>query len=300
MHFLKSLTLATALLLASPALHAQKAATKKVAKAASPKSSLLWEISGNKLTKPSYLYGTIHLLCADDLLVSEALKKAIASTEQVAMEIDMDSPTMMEEMQARMMLPAGESVQGCLTKEEYTAVNDYYTNQLHMPFAQMGTLKPFILASLLYPKMLECTPGSYEKTFVELAQAQKKEVIGLETVAEQMAIFDAIPCDKQAHMLAEMVNNYAGAQQEFRDLVKLYKTQDVEALRTMSNQSKFGLNEYEAILLTNRNKRWIPLIAQQAAAKPTFFAVGAAHLGGTDGVLALLRQQGYQVKAVQQ
>lgn len=261
---------------------------------------MLWEISGNKLAKPSYLYGTIHLLCADDLVVSDAVKKAVASSEQVAMELDMDSPTMMQEMQARMTLPAGQNVQGCLSKEEYAAVNDYYTNQLHMPFAQMGSLKPFILASLLYPKMLECTPGSYEKTFMELAQSQKKEVVGLETVEEQMAIFDVIPCDKQAHMLAEMVNHYAEAQQEFRDLVKLYKTQDVEALRNVSSKSQFGLNEYEAILLTKRNKRWIPLIAQQAGTKPTFFAVGAAHLGGADGVLALLRQQGYKVKPVQQ
>lgn len=303
MHFAKSIVLATALLLTTPVVHAQKAAkpaAKTTSKTTASKSSLLWEISGNKLSKPSYIYGTIHLLCADDLVVSEAVKKAMASSEQVAMELDMDSPTMMTEMQANMLLPGGQNVQGCLSKEEYAAVSDYFTNQLGMPFAQMGSLKPFILASVLYPKMIECTPGSYEKTFVELAQAQKKEVIGLETVAEQMAIFDVIPCDKQAHMLAEMVSHYAAAQQEFRDLVKLYQTQDVEALRTMSSQSKFGLNEYEAMLLTNRNKRWVPLMSQQAAAKPTFFAVGAAHLGGPDGVLALLRQQGYQVKAVQQ
>lgn len=300
---LSFLTLAAALLLASPLAHAQKAAktapTAIAITAAAPAAkSLLWEISGNKLAKPSYVFGTIHLLCPDDLKVSPAVRQAVANTLQVALELDMDSPTMAEEMRSRLMLPAGQTVQGCLSKEEYAAVNEYFTTEMKMPFAQMGTIKPFVLASLLYPKMLGCTAGSYEMALVEIAKTKQMEVIGLETVADQMGLFDKIPCATQAHMLSDMVTKPAEAQQEFRDLLKLYQAQDVEGLLTLSMASKFGMAEYEALLLTDRNKRWIPLMAQQAAAKPTFFAVGAAHLGGAAGVLALLRQQGYQVKPV--
>ena len=297
MRFL-TLSLAAALLLASPLAHAQKAAkASKSAPAAAPKA-LLYEISGNKLAKPSYVFGTIHLLCAADLKLSENVQKAVGNSQQVALELDMDNPTMGEEMRGLLMLPAGQTVQGCMTKEEYATVSDYYTTQLQMPFAQMGTMKPFILASLLYPKMLGCPVGSYEMSLVEVAKAKKMEVIGMETVADQMGLFDKIPCDKQARMLSDMVTKRAEAQQEFTDLLKLYQAQDVEGLLKMSLDSKFGMKEYEALLLTDRNKRWIPLMAQQAASKPTFFAVGAAHLGGPSGVLALLRQQGYQVKPV--
>jgi uncharacterized protein YbaP (TraB family) len=294
---LRNITLAAALLLASPLAHAQKAAkAPKAAAASAATKSLLWEISGNKLAKPSYVFGTIHLLCAEDLKVSEAVKTAVGNSQQIALELDMDSPTMAQEMQSKLMLPTGQTVQGCMTKEEYTAVSDYYTNELKMPFAQMGTMKPFILSTLIYPKMLGCTTGSYEMTFVEMAKAKQMEVIGLETVAEQLGLFDNISCEKQARMLSDMVMKRAEAQQEFRALLQLYQAQDVEGLLQMSMDSKFGMKEFEDMLITSRNKRWIPLMAQQAASKPTFFAVGAAHLGGPNGVLALLRQQGYQVK----
>jgi uncharacterized protein YbaP (TraB family) len=293
---LLSLSLAAALLLASPLAQAQKAAKATVVPAA-PKS-LLYEISGNKLAKPSYLFGTIHLLCAADLKLSENVQKAVSKSQQVALELDMDSPTMGEEMRGLLMLPAGQTVQGCMTKEEYAAVSEYYTTQLQMPFAQMGTMKPFILTTLLYSKMLGCPVGSYEMSLVEVAKSKNMEVIGLETVAEQMGLFDKIPCEKQARMLSDMVTKRAEAQQEFTELLNLYQAQDVEGLLKMSLNSKFGMKEYETQLLTDRNKRWIPLMAQQAANKPTFFAVGAAHLGGPSGVLALLRQQGYQVKPV--
>ncbi|GAA4029586.1 hypothetical protein GCM10022409_12270 [Hymenobacter glaciei] len=290
------LSLAAAVLLASPLAQAQK--TTKTAAAPAATKSLLWEISGNALAKPSYVFGTIHLLCADDLKVSEAVNKAVGNSQQVALELDMDSPTMAEEMRSRLTLPAGQTVQGCMTKEEYAAVNDYYTNELKMPFAQMGTLKPFILSTLLYPKMLGCPTGSYEMKLVEMAKAKQMEVIGLETVAEQLGLFDKIPCDKQARLLSDMVMKRAEAQQEFRALIQLYQAQDVEGILKMSMASKFGMEEFEEMLVTSRNKRWIPLMAQQAASKPTFFAVGAAHLGGPNGVLALLRQQGYQVKPI--
>ena len=115
-------------------------------------------------------------------------------------------------------------------------------------------------------------------------------------VAEQLGLFDKIPCEKQARMLSDMVIKRADAQQEFGVLLQLYQAQDLEGLLKASMQSKFGMEEFEDMLVTSRNKRWIPLMAQQAASKPTFFAVGAAHLGGPSGVLALLRQQGYQVK----
>ncbi|WP_052732356.1 TraB/GumN family protein [Hymenobacter terrenus] len=291
------LLLAGTLLLASPLAHAQKTAKNTSAVPAQPVTkSLLWEISGNKLAKPSYVFGTIHLLCADDLKISPTIQQAIDNSQQVALELDMDSPTMAEEMRGLMTMPAGQTVQGCMSKEDYTAVSDYYTTQLKMPFAQMTTMKPFILASLLYPKILGCPVGSYEGTLVEMAKAKKMEVIGLETVAEQMGIFDNIPCEKQAHMLSDIVNKHAEAEQEFRNMLNLYQAQDVEGLLKVALNSKFGMKEYENQMLNDRNKRWIPLIAQQAASKPTFFAVGAAHLGGPNGVLALLRQQGYQVK----
>ena len=268
-----------------------------LAPAPAPKA-LLWEISGKQLKQPSYVFGTMHIVCADNLNISAAVQQALAKTEQLTLELDMDSPTMGEEMRAHLTLPAGQTVQACMSPSEYAAVNDYFVNELKMPFDRMSGLKPFFLATMLFPKLLGCTPGSYEMALVEVAHAQKKEVLGLETVAEQMDAFDRMPCAQQARMLVDLIGKTGEAQKEFTRMVALYEAQDLEGLLATTRDSKFGMQELEAELLTNRNKRWVPLMAQQAASKSTFFAVGAAHLGGPEGVLALLRQQGYQVKPV--
>ncbi|MNY79236.1 TraB family protein [compost metagenome] len=66
----------------------------------------------------------------------------------------------------------------------------------------------------------------------------------------------------------------------------------------MTLQSDFGMEGNEELMLFSRNKKWIPRMRKIMAVKPTFFAVGAAHLGGENGVIALLRKEGYKLRAV--
>ncbi|MET4105470.1 TraB/GumN family protein [Hymenobacter sp. UYP22] len=302
----RTLLLAGTLALTSLSTQAQKTkiktktADKASVTAAAPANSLLWEVSGKGLAQPSYIYGTIHLICPQDLQVTEPMKRAFSSSKQVVMELDMDSPTMMQEMQAGMMMTDGQTLEKLLPAADYIRVGDYLKAKAGIPIAQLGMLKPFIVSSIMYPALLGCTPASYETTFVKLAQEQHKEVTGLETVQEQMGFFDKIPYAVQSKMLADMVTKEAEAQQEFQQLLTLYKAQNIEELRTVSSKSSFGFQEYEQLLLDGRNQQWIARMEKQAAAQPTFFAVGAAHLGGSQGVLNLLRQQGYSVKPVLQ
>jgi uncharacterized protein YbaP (TraB family) len=133
---------------------------------------------------------------------------------------------------------------------------------------------------------------------VELAGKQQSEVIGLETVEEQMALFDSIPYKDQAKMIMDMINNLPAARKEFKDLVNLYKSEKINELYTMTTNSNFDLSGSEELLLQDRNKKWIARIKSEIAEKPTFFAVGAAHLGGESGVIALLRKAGYKARPV--
>ncbi|RSK51122.1 TraB/GumN family protein [Hymenobacter rigui] len=305
MTMFRTLLLAGTLALTSLSTQAQKTKIKtkaadKAPVAAATANSLLWEVSGKGLAQPSYIYGTIHLICPQDLQVTEPMKRAFGSSKQVVMELDMDSPTMMQEMQAGMMMTDGQTLEKLLPAADYTRVGDYLKAKAGIPIAQLGMLKPFIVTSIMYPALLGCTPASYETTFVKLAQEQHKEVTGLETVQEQMGFFDKIPYAVQSKMLSDMVTKEAEAKQEFQQMLTLYKAQNIEELRTVSNKSSFGFQEYEQLLLDGRNQQWIARIEKQAAAQPTFFAVGAAHLGGSQGVLNLLRQQGYSVKPVLQ
>ena len=132
---------------------------------------------------------------------------------------------------------------------------------------------------------------------MQMAKANGIDVKGLETVDDQLKIFDEIPYKTQAEELAETFNNIDSIKQNFNAMLSLYKQKDLEALHAMMyNDEDFA--QYDDLLLKNRNTKWIPEIIEQAKLKPTFFAVGAAHLAGDNGIIALLQQKGYSVQPV--
>lgn len=304
MRLFRQTAFAAALLLTTFTASAQKKTTKPTTKVqsaatAAAANSLLWEVSGKGLSAPSYVFGTIHMICPADMLMPESVKQAVSSSKQVVLELDMDDPTMAQQAQAGMMMQNGQTLEKLLSPADYAALGTYLQAKAGLPIDKVGAIKPFFLGSMLMPAVLGCAPASYEASFMKMAQEQKKEVLGLETMQDQLGIFDKIPYAAQSKMLTDMVSKEAEMKQEMQQLLALYKTQQVEALREMSSKSMFGFTEYNGLLLDDRNQRWIAGIEKMAASQPTFFAVGAAHLGGPKGVLALLRQQGYQVKAVQ-
>lgn len=259
---------------------------------------MLWEISGRGLAKPSYLFGTIHLICPTDFSISDSLKSTLARTQQVALEMDMDDPDMMAGMMKTMNMTDGNELKKLVTASEYERLNRFFTDSVHVGLAMFERAKPFILMGPLFNALLDCQPQSYEMALVELAGKQKSEVIGIETLEEQMAIFDTIPYKDQAKMLLTLIDSLPSAKKEFRSLVALYKMQDISKLYDLTMKSDFGMDGNEEVMLFARNQKWIPRIRRIASAKPTFFAVGAAHLGGERGVIALLRKEGFQVRAV--
>lgn len=259
--------------------------------------SLLWEVSGNGLRQPSYVYGTIHLICPNDYFLTEATKKALNDCQQLYLELDMDDPSMMTKMQQVAFFKDDKKIKDFLTAEQYSTLADYF-KQKGMNLEMLGGMKPLTLTSLMYMNLLNCPPQSYEMVFAQMASNAKKEVLGLETVEQQMGVFDSIPYQKQAEMLVIMAKDGEKSAKEFAQMVKAYKEQDVEGLLKLMDESELEFEGYEDLLLSNRNAAWIPVIQKAMQDKTTFFAVGAAHLGGSKGVLQLLRKQGYTVRAV--
>jgi len=125
------------------------------------------------------------------------------------------------------------------------------------------------------------------------------ETAGLESIEYQMSIFDSIPYKAQARMLVDAVNaeqdTTSNMSTQMDDMITTYKAQDLKALHSLLGNDKFGLEEFEDVLLIQRNKNWIPIMKEQIMEMPTFFAVGAGHLGGQEGILALLRAEGYSL-----
>jgi uncharacterized protein YbaP (TraB family) len=116
-----------------------------------------------------------------------------------------------------------------------------------------------------------------------------------------MAIFDKVPMQDQIKALVEIARRPEEAKKEITMLMAAYKAQDLPQLMKLTEESEFNTESPEFMdeLLAKRNANWIPIIERAARAKATFFAFGAAHLGGEDGVVNLLRAKGYAVKAIQ-
>lgn len=268
------------------------------AQSAPKEKSLLWEISGNRLTKPSYLFGTIHLICPTDFSLSQQLKNSIAKTEQLALEIDMDDPGLMAAMTKTMFMAGDKKLTDILSEKDYNQLKQFYNDSLKMDISMLNRAKPFMMMGPMFNKILGCEPQSYEISLMGLANSQKSEIIGLESIEEQMAIFDTIPYDRQAEMLVNMIDKLPETKKEFRELVGLYKQEDLQGLYNLTLKSEFGMDGQDEVMLFQRNQNWINRIDKMTHEKPTFIAVGAAHLGGEKGVIALLRKDGFKVRAV--
>jgi len=259
--------------------------------------TLLWKISGKDIKQSSYLYGTIHVMCPDQIVIDANIKKAFNKSKQLYLEIDLDDPNMLAKAMKTMMMPDTCSLEKLVGKTDYDSMNTIFKNTAGMPLSLMGKAKPMLLMSAVFPAILKCNPDGFEKRFQTMAKEKNIDLKGLETVEYQMRVFDTIPFKVQADMLKNMLYHLDSARMQFTEMINVYQSKDVNAMQALTTKDpEFG--KYDAMMLQNRNQNWISVIITEAKTKPTFFAVGAAHLGGINGVIYLLRQRGYKVEPV--
>lgn len=295
----RSLWLAALLLLSGIVVYGQKEASKT-----SPLSNtLLWRISGKGLQKPSYLFGTMHMLCADDIALSDSLKKAIQGADNVYLELDMDNLFEMLGVMQHMNMRGDTTLADLLTAEEYRKVKTYFKeNSTMLPFEMLQNFKPMITASLLAEQQTSACDHmiSMEQLIMQEAKGSDVGIKGLETMDFQLGIFDKIPYKLQAKQLYQMIVHVAdkGEDSELQQLTEAYRKQQLETLEQMTKKEDMGMKNFTDVLLYNRNADWAKKLQSLMQDKSLVIAVGAGHLPGAKGVINLLRQAGYKVEPV--
>lgn len=272
--------------------------------------SLLWKISENGTKKASYLYGTIHIIPKEDYSVTPEVEAALNKSEHITFEIDMkDMMNIMAQfkLMTKAFMKNGTTLRDLLSPEDYAFVRREM-DTMGLPSTMLERLKPMFLSTMLSTDgdatdMLgggaDSDMTSVEMELYQRSKKQKMPSSGLESMEYQIGLFDSIPYQVQADMLLETLRADDESNDSFEKLVELYKSQDVANMHDYMNESEEGgIGGYEDILLYNRNRHWIPKIAALVRTQPTFFAVGAGHLGGDQGVIALLRRAGFKVEAV--
>ncbi|MCB0548975.1 MAG: TraB/GumN family protein [Phaeodactylibacter sp.] len=284
---------------AQPANSAQYAPTAE-------ENALLWEISGKELKEPSYLFGTIHMIGKEDFFLTEATKASFGKARQVAFEIDMEDMMDFTKLMPLMMkafMANDTKLSDLLSEEDYGLVKEHFES-VGLPIMFLERIKPMFLSALGGEDMFNMGGGgdsqvvSYEMELMQMAQQRSMPIEGLETAEYQMSMFDSIPYKAQAEMLVESIKSGKTDDGQFQQMVELYKNQDLQGMQAMMADEASGIGGYEDLLLVRRNRNWIPVMGEMMKLKPTFFAVGAGHLGGDEGVVALLREAGYEVKPV--
>ncbi len=272
-------------------------------------NSLLWEIT--KAGKPaSFIFGTVHMIPSEDYFLPDTLEKIIADVDAVYFEIDMDEMSDIGAqlgMLSSIMMTDGTSIEDLMSPADYKLVNERFES-LGLPMFFLKKIKPMFLMMLLEFSPEELDQGvnvsdmkSYEMELNEIAQKYNKPTEGLETMSYQIGLFDSIPYTAQATMLVDAVKNKSdgGVQNDQLDsLYHYYTQQNIKMLYEFSSSSDYGDENTMNVLLHQRNKNWIPMINSIVQEKQILIAVGAGHLGGAQGVLALLHKEGYTVRPV--
>ncbi|MEL6485396.1 MAG: TraB/GumN family protein, partial [Bacteroidota bacterium] len=246
--------------------------------------------------------------------LTDATKVAFEKAEKVAFEINMEEMSDMSvifSLMGKIMMSGGTTLKDLLSEEDYAFVEKKF-NEMGLPIAMLGRMKPMFLSTFASGADSGGDTGggggmggllggggdmvSYEMKFMEMAQGDNKEMAGLETIEFQLSMFDSIPYEAQAEMLVESLKANNNGNDQLKDMVNLYKNQDIEGMQKMFDAEEGGLDGYQDLLLVKRNENWIPIMKEMMMTKSTFFAVGAGHLGGKKGVIDLLRQAGYKMK----
>ncbi|MFC7419673.1 TraB/GumN family protein [Iodobacter arcticus] len=293
-----AVTVASTLLapLVSAAVSKAVSASNKVENA----NSLLWKIE-KKGMPPSWLYGTAHVGDPRVTQLSPKTEAAFADSKKVVTEIRLDFGMMME--MGKRMLTAEPSLEQIIDKEHYQKLLPALAARGY-PEVATAKLKPWGAAMLLMTPVRQPGQMPLDLLFAKMAIEGQKDYSGLETLDEQLGLFETIPEAKQIELLYAVLDQQAEMETSYQKVLDLYLKQDINALAEYAEQDDFKMpdqawfRQWRAQLLDARNPRMAERLADKLKEGNAFIAVGALHLPGKTGLIQSLRQQGYRVSPV--
>ncbi|KAB1229942.1 TraB/GumN family protein [Chryseobacterium viscerum] len=267
---------------------AQKATT-------SNDNSLLWEVSGNGLSKPSYITGTFHILCSKDFEIKSKVLKALEKSENFVMEINYTDPAEIKSLQK--MYQTDKKISDQLSPDEAKELNtilaDYGTD-----LKSIDSSSPQALYALLSTKAIPCPQTEiklYEIELLQKAIKDKKTVRGLEKVEDQMKSMNEAYNLKSTITQLKMSKEYEIL---FKQMIDAFKKENVQLLYSLFKDERFMNIQQEKAMLTDRNQNWVKAMPEIMKNQSSLFAVGGSHLMGENGIIPLLQAKGYTVKPV--
>ena len=258
-------------------------------------SGMLWKFYKNEPDVCHYVFGTMHLATDAAYTHVGIAKKHIQLSSIYAAELDLNEQSK-QDMNKYFLLENGSF-------SDFFKVKRYkkYLRVAHKAFGidlmQYNQCTPFFINTLLAEKNLEKTyPEALDHFLWNFAMAQGKEMRGVESFDDQVQILKSIPLDGQLKSFKDTMANVSLFRRKLENLNEMYKKAD---LKNLYVNSKKSMGKLRKLMIYDRNMVMADRMITMSNEKPSFFAIGAAHLPGSKGILTLLKRQGYKVKLVQ-
>ncbi len=301
-----------AAVLFNPAVSTAQKVKYRTAKAAASEkqvlaNSLLWEVSGNGLKQPSYLFGTFHLLNDSYLNTVPEVKQSFDKSKGVVVETELDSSRLAE--LAPKMVMTDNKISNLISAEDFALVDAEVKQAMGYELKMLDQMKPMSLLMLLsvteYQKaevLKQYTGSALDAYFANQGRKDGKKITRLETMEQQFdLLYNQHSVEKQAVQLVGYVRDKETSLKVSDQITKLYFDKNLSKMWDESeafNKVFFG-DEDMAYMVDDRNKNWMKQLPGLMKEQSTFVAVGALHLPGPNGLIVLLQRAGYTVKPLQ-
>jgi len=265
--------------------------------------SPVWALHGDHNTV--YLAGSVHLLKADESRLPPAFEHAYGGSKALVMELDMSKVDQMEAagwMLEHGMLKNGTTLRATIGDERYRRVSAE-AERLGVPMEAADMLQPWALGLQLlemqYMQLGFDPQQGVEQQLQHRAQADGKPISGLETMDEQLGVLESMPPADQARFLDMVVTEMHDVEAETQSVVVAWRTGDSTKLAALLSDEYKSFPALYRVLVTDRNKRWVPQIEKLLHGNQDYFViVGALHLVGDGGLLDLMRKDGYKAESL--
>jgi len=267
------------------------------AHAASP----VWALHGEHNTV--YLAGSVHLLKANDSALPAAFDRAYANSRTLVMELDLGKLDPSEAagwMMEHGMLGEGNDLHKVIGDARYQRVSAE-ASRLGLPMQMADQFAPWVLGlqlmELQYAQLGFDSQAGVEQQLEHRAQTDGKPTEGLETLQQQLGLFEALTPQEQAKFLDLVVSEIRDVGSDTQAVIAAWRAGDATKLAALLSDEYKSFPTLYRSLVTERNHRWVPQIEKLLKDKDNYFVVvGALHLVGDGGLLELMKRDGFRAE----
>jgi len=263
----------------------------------SQENALLYKVSSLKSKHHSYIFGTMHMMSPDHFFFPKNIEDYLLECEALCTEIKEISK---QNIKPELLFDLSKPLQDYCTQRQWDSIISWAETNLLMNRSSFEEnfqfAKPFVLMQLMAQSYLPPIHKSHEIELEKLASQSLIGQFGLESVDEQLNLFNKIDYPTQIEGLMKQLAELESSKEEFNRMEKFYTSQNMDSLCSLTEADSF--ESFREELLVKRNIKWILKMKRLMRDKNVFFAVGAGHLCGEEGLIQLLKNEGYYIEAI--